>query len=414
MSDHFELGPSAAHRWMACPGSVARCRGEPNETSLPAEEGLLAHWLLEEIITTDKRSIDLIGHESESRNFKVDSEMLDFINGVMGRLVVVSHDIVAEGKLFYGDYVEGGFGTCDVIQFSVKGDDSVCRITDLKYGRGNEVYAVSNEQMMIYALGVLQKYGFDFDFDTFELVIDQPRRNHYDLWTISVEELETWADEVLIPAAEATRKTDAAIVPGPKQCLFCDYRTKCTERTEYATSLVLKGLDDFDDLDTIEVEGKEVVALSPKNFMTGEGMSSAELGNVLDNLDMVKKWCGDMKDFAITQIKQGMEVIGEKGSYKMVMGKSGNRKWADIEKADRAVQRLKIKEVDRYDKTLRSVKQIEDLIGKDHRILDPKTGYVIKPPGKATLVPASDKREAIDFLAEGLEDFEDLDFLEDD
>ena len=47
---HSKIGPSAAHRWIACPGSVGLSRGEPNRSSSFALEGTAAHELCEQIM----------------------------------------------------------------------------------------------------------------------------------------------------------------------------------------------------------------------------------------------------------------------------------------------------------------------------------------------------------------------------
>ena len=44
---HAKLSASGAHRWMACPGSVAAEDGLPDKSSSFAEEGTIAHDVME-------------------------------------------------------------------------------------------------------------------------------------------------------------------------------------------------------------------------------------------------------------------------------------------------------------------------------------------------------------------------------
>lgn len=47
---HAKLSPSAAERWMTCPGSVVLSEGMPEKTSAFAEEGTQAHALAEMLL----------------------------------------------------------------------------------------------------------------------------------------------------------------------------------------------------------------------------------------------------------------------------------------------------------------------------------------------------------------------------
>lgn len=55
---HAKLSPSAAERWMTCPGSVVLSEGMPQRTSEFAEEGTLAHALAEMLLTKQPGTMD--------------------------------------------------------------------------------------------------------------------------------------------------------------------------------------------------------------------------------------------------------------------------------------------------------------------------------------------------------------------
>ena len=56
---HAQVSPSAAYRWISCPGSVALCKGLPDdEGSVYAMEGTIAHHMAELILTGQKPEPD--------------------------------------------------------------------------------------------------------------------------------------------------------------------------------------------------------------------------------------------------------------------------------------------------------------------------------------------------------------------
>lgn len=64
MTDHATLGPSSAKRWMTCTSSVAlNAESGIYETNEAAEEGTLAHSVLEEAL---KDALIKLGHSFEA------------------------------------------------------------------------------------------------------------------------------------------------------------------------------------------------------------------------------------------------------------------------------------------------------------------------------------------------------------
>lgn len=94
---HAKLAPSAAKRWMSCPGSIRMSEGIPNTSSVFAAEGSAAHELCAHCLETGDRPetfldmwIDLEAADGKSRfvdldeepteemrYFRVDEEMVD-------------------------------------------------------------------------------------------------------------------------------------------------------------------------------------------------------------------------------------------------------------------------------------------------------------------------------------------------
>jgi hypothetical protein len=96
--------------------------------------------------------------------------------------------VTAEVRVDFSDYVPEGFGTCDNVMI---GGDTIT-ITDYKHGKGVQVDAESNTQMMLYALGALKKYAqiFGDTIKNVRLCIVQPRIvSEPSVWDTTVDEL---------------------------------------------------------------------------------------------------------------------------------------------------------------------------------------------------------------------------------
>ena len=88
---HAVLSPSSAHRWMACPGSVAlvATAGAPDTGSASADEGTAAHEMAERILL-GADGILLIGQRAEN-GWWFTADMLEQVS----KYVTLVRDLVA-------------------------------------------------------------------------------------------------------------------------------------------------------------------------------------------------------------------------------------------------------------------------------------------------------------------------------
>ncbi len=360
MSQHSKLGPSASERWLNCPGSVLLTKDMPSLSSQYAAEGNAAHTLSEWSRLQQKpadhwrgETIHIDGYE-----FEVDQEMIDGVNEFVEYVEQWPGLPLYEARVRFDRWVPGGFGTLDDGRIQ----DNLTRVTDLKYGKGIQVWADDNPQLKLYAIGTYESYKHLYQFDHFILTVHQPRLNHVDPFEISLKELLEWMDDVVKPTAELAAKPGAPIVAGD-HCQFCPAKRTCVTRAEFANN----AMGGFENLD------------ERRQLLTND-----EIAVILPKLDSIKRWCSDVENHAIETIKKGEPV----GDYKTVEGRS-NRVWRYGEKKIETALRLEgFADIFQPPKVL-SPAQAEKKFGKGK--LD---ALIYKPPGKDVLVPGSDKREA--------------------
>jgi len=368
---HAKLGASNAHRWMACPGSVAAEDGLPDKTSPFALEGTEAHDLAEKALLSDDANDVLDKHPN--------SEMAEFVRVYTDYVLAHSTPIAAdameiEQRVDYSDWVPGGFGTADAVIVNGK----TLHVVDLKYGMGVRVDAEENPQGMLYALGAYAIWSMFQHIDRVLITIVQPRLDHISEWEITVPALLRWA-ELAKQRAELTAEPDAPREPGEKQCRFCKAKASCQALMRHTEATLLS---DFDDLDNM-----------PKaNTLTEQQMRVA-----LDAKPLIEGWLGAIEKLAKDRLEDGDGFPG----YKLVEGRS-NRKWSDEREAEAALTELLGDKAFSKPKIV-SPAQAEKALGKTRAA---EIGeLIIKPHGAPTLAPESDKRPAIGV---SLEDFGDV------
>ena len=365
---HAVLSASSAARWIACPPS-ARLNAEKSDTpSEYAIQGTDAHALCEYKL---QKALGRKARDPTKHLASYDSEMegcaeayCQFVMELVGQFRAESKDtmVSVEQRVDFSEFVPDGFGTADTLIISGK---IVC-IVDYKHGKGIEVSADRNPQMMCYALGCIQMFDGLYDIDEVRMVIFQPRLANISEFNISKADLLAWAADTLVPAAKLAHAGEGEFCAGA-HCQFCRIKATCRKRAEHNLELARY---DFEMPPTLE---------------------DAEVEAVLAKADTLVAWVSDIKEYALQRAIQGKQWT----DWKLVEGRS-SRKYTD----DAAVAKT-VKEAgyEPYEQKLLGITAMTSLLGKS-KFEELLGGFVIKPQGKPTLAPMSDKRPVINTAAE--------------
>ena len=295
---HAALGPSSAHRWMACPGAPAaereaRSRGLVDDSSSPAaREGTAAHAVAElelrRRVLGEPVAAETAGwHELYDVEYEwgvMVSETRPYVDYVEALYEAAREADPAGAQLWLESRVEPVpgrvWGTADA---TVIGDGQV-HVVDLKYGRGVRVEAPSNPQLRCYMLGALDIAGLLEPVTTCTGTIVQPRHRdggHISSESLRTEELQAWGAR-LLEAVAATDAPDAPRVPGDDQCRWCAAQAVCPERTRSLAA---------------DVFGEARQSSIPL-------LSDGEVADLLPRLDSVEAWCRAVRRSALSRVTQ--------------------------------------------------------------------------------------------------------------
>lgn len=377
---HATLGASTSARWMACPGSVGLSQSiPPSSGSAYAQEGTRAHALAELCLTKGVEPEVYVGVELEGG--VVDEDMAEFVR------IYVEHcrEVRAEASNFWIERKfnlaalnppAAMFGTADFVAY-----DSIMHelhVVDLKYGAGVVVEVKGNKQLRYYALGAaLSLDPAMYPIEHVTMTIVQPRAMHPDgivrSETIPYYELVEFAAD-LMAAARETQKPDAPLNAG-SHCRFCPASGVCPTQRDHALAVVQ---DEFSALDEWAPPAPETIP-------------AEQFADMLGKLHILDDWMSAMRATALARLERGEDVPG----FKLV-AKRAQRKWSNTSSVEQWL------EADGYEldviyepRDLRSVAQIEKMMGKKTFAASPIAANVVKVSSGYNMAPATDPRPAV-------------------
>jgi hypothetical protein len=390
-SVHSRLSASAAHRWIPCPGSVYLSEQCPKaERSTYAAEGTAAHTLGEQALAMDMNAGDFIGHEIDG--FEVDTDMaeavqvyLDFVRAVIAQSDTSDWAVEHRFELLSIHPQLGG--TTDFLCYFP--DSQTLVIADYKHGKGVVVEPEANPQLMIYALGALNKLQEQGKaVKQVRIVVVQPRARHDSgpvrEWWISGAKLVEWGQTTLKRAADKAAGHCCERTCG-EWCRFCPAMAMCPEHRQRA----------------IEVARADFATMQ---FPDPETMTPDHIAKVIKFSEMMSEWIQGLKAFAQSRMEAGQPIPG----YKLVRKRSV-REWENKELTELSLRAMLGEGA--YKRKLLSPAQAE----KELKALGiPKENLEnlwVKPDKGLVMAEESDKREAVVQPA-AVEFVDSLDFLQ--
>lgn len=290
---HARLSPSAAKRWVTCPGSVAAIEACPvqDTPSEAADEGTAAHALAEILL---RERIALRGQGELLKAWK--AEYGDRYDANELKAGVVPYvDFVTEAWDDLGGrkrarllleqrvhVIDGVYGTADAVIIS--GKKKVLHVIDLKFGRGVRVEAEGNPQLRCYALGALRDAELEQEIEEVWMTIVQPRHRdggHVSTAVMTADDLHDWEEELII-AAGAADDPDSPRVPSEEGCRFCPAAPWCPERAAEVAEAVGLGGD--------REPAEQVISYSP-----------SVLSHAMGQVESVEGWCKAVRREALRQ-----------------------------------------------------------------------------------------------------------------
>lgn len=432
---HSIFAPSGSAMWLTCSGSLIPNLTAPDTAGIDAAEGTVGHEVAEEWLTRIKvqnedpdpelttagspydlidwcaprewiGQVRTIQERTEAFDIEITEEMLAYVRQYVEWCFKVLGEHYIEERVYFSQLtpIDNQGGTADHFACS----PGLLVITDLKYGKGVQVFAEGNTQARLYALGVFFKYDYLYDFQKITIRIAQPRLEHFDVWEITREELLEFAEYVRERAAAAW-VFNAPRTPSPKGCLWCKVKSTCPALLAWTHEAVDDVFDDLtqDEDGVIEGVTYSVATMGAATDAMEAGreikpvrpdvMSTEAMAKLLPYRKTIERWFAEIEAELEHRAMSGEQIPG----FKLVKGREGNRTWMDETDAPTELEFIGVETDDLFTRKLISPAQAEEKLKKTYRLSKDAgarllSHLVTRAPGKQTLVPEDDKRPALE------------------
>ncbi|WP_440682095.1 DUF2800 domain-containing protein [Cysteiniphilum halobium] len=357
MKQHAPLSASAAHRWVNCTASYQMTKDLPDSTSIYAERGSALHDLAYSMLIDDPTKSNLTFAECAEDEAVAVKSYVDYVSDAE------AEHYYLETKVDFSHIVPEGFGTADAILIT----PDKLTIVDLKTGKGVPVSATENEQLMLYALGALNTYRDQTLFvQIIECVVHQDIIGNVNSWSVSIDELQTYAQKFKTAAKEAFDLTQHNFNPSTSVCKFCAAKGSCKAYAQYATDMV--------------VEGFQNLTLDPYT------LTNDEIVQVLGKADAFQNWIEAVKEHAKDKLLNNEHLNG----YSLAVGRK-SRSWTDEKILEQFLKQKRIPLSIYKPRKLASVAQLEKKL--KHKKLD-LNEFIAVSSGAPRIVKDSSNSEA--------------------
>lgn len=380
----------------------------PDSTLVYAAEGTVAHEIREMCLNLGLDPHHFVGRamSADGFTFTVTEDMASHLQTGIDWVREMTQAPDVEIRVDLSHWLPGQFGTCDTGWINEEKAEPVFNmntgewetqikrtlyVSDLKYGQGENVEAVGNRQIRIYALGYWAYKGFP-TIDRVILNIDQPRAGGMKFWEITADELFAFAKDEVVPAFSAIDSGETTFAPGSKACRWCPVKgVGCPVRDEWM-------------FDMIADEPHAYAGETPRFPVA---ITPVRRWNIVRHAKEIREWLAKLHEDSLTDALAGNPDPGSKA----VEGDLGDRYFTDQE----AAKRILVGALGRHAFKPRQIIGITD-IEKHLKPGKKKQGnpdaweallkLVDRPQGKPKLVPETHPKPA---LASDLDEFDDLD-----
>lgn len=362
----LNLAPSRAEQWLSCPLSAVLSRDLNRASTVGGafvetdslneqyatfiQQGILAHKCAEQLFNSvyfgapiePMNLPDEIIQAANKYNLMIQRvvyesrEKIIYLGAEKDVDIELSEKAKKAGVICSGKYDATAITT------------SAIHVFDLKYGVNDEVGAMNNAQLMLYAVGLYQQYEHMF-IDTIDIVLHvySPRQEQaYSVYQLSSEQLMSWFNNTVLPCVDEITKLDLNTVmsnPSVETCkgTHCNGYVlgRCNRCKQWAFNQMGAG--------------------SSSVFPTEK-----ELTEEVHLRDFVNGFIENSKNSTINELEKGRVIDGLYCEKKMVRGmpKDKTGKQAVIARLESIPE---LANIECYDKSPKPIGYFEQVLGKE-------------------------------------------------